>query len=257
MRGWSKSGKEVADEEEVWHPFGTRPISSSSAGVWHLRGYQIWRHSHKLNRSASSYLDCKVLPAGPKATPPPPPLLLQPPHGVCFENTPFGFEFGKDDADSAAEDGRAILTIIAFVVPLISRNRGCRKRDEGQTNQRSHAEGFGGSPSKQLFLSPSLEPRLPPPHSLGCVWYAAHVSGTRCVFPSCRLAGWTGGLSVALFCYVARSHRVTAPGLPSCLGSGPSLQCRMGDNLLIVAPSGCRTIRPTPSVLERVAAKEV
>ncbi|TNN64729.1 hypothetical protein EYF80_025035 [Liparis tanakae] len=68
---------------------------------------------------------------------------------------------GWDDADSAAEDGRAIPTIIAFVAPLTSRNRGCRKRDAGQTNQWSHAEGLGGSPSKQLFLSPSLEPLLP------------------------------------------------------------------------------------------------
>lgn len=37
---------------------------------------------------------------------------------------------------------------------------GCRKRGDSQSSQRSHVEGSGGSPSKQLFLSP---PREPPP----------------------------------------------------------------------------------------------
>ncbi|GAA6218439.1 uncharacterized [Lates japonicus] len=37
------------------------------------------------------------------------------------------------------------------------------------------------------------------------------------------------------------------PSLPSCLNSGPSLQCRMGDNLLIARPSARRTIKLTLS----------
>lgn len=126
---------------------------------------------------------------------------------------------------------------------VTSRVRGCRKREVGQTSQQSHAEGLGGSPSKQLFPSPSLEPPL----SLGCIWYAGHVCGILCVF--FHHAEWLGGTGpisgVILLCGPEPlSH---CPGLPSCLSSGPSLQCRMGDKLLITWPSACRAIRPTLS----------
>lgn len=113
-------------------------------------------------------------------------------------------------------------------------------RDEGQTSQWPHAEGLasGGSPSKQLFLSPSMELLTSPlpfllPHSLGCVWYAAHACRILCAFPSCRMDRPTWTLSVALFCCAGWSHWAAAPAFPSCRGSGPGLQCRMGDNLLI------------------------
>lgn len=59
-------------------------------------------------------------------------------------------------------------------------------------------------------------------------------------------AEWLGGprtiCSIILPCgSEPQSH---CAGLPSCLSSGLSLQCRMGDNRLIAAPSACGTIRP-------------
>lgn len=105
---------------------------------------------------------------------------------------------------------------------LTSRIRGCRKGGEGQSRQWSHAEGLGGSPSKQLFLSPSVEP--PPP--LLFLWDVLDMlvmSVGPCVF--FHRAEWLGGPGpisrIILLCGPEPlSH---CPGLPSCLSSGPSL----------------------------------
>ncbi|KAK2879799.1 hypothetical protein Q8A73_023611 [Channa argus] len=118
-----------------------------------------------------------------------------------------------------------------------------QEREERQTSQWSHAEGLGGSPSKQLFLSPSLEPPAP----LLFLWDMFDMpvmSVGSCVF--FHRAEWLGAGTISCIILLCGPEPLShCPSLPSCLSSGPSLQERMGDNLLIAERSTRRTIRTT------------
>lgn len=103
-----------------------------------------------------------------------------------------------------------------------------------------------GSPVNSRSCPPLWSPHLP----LLILWDVFDMllmSAGPCVF--FHRAEWLGGPGepiAGVFSLLCGPEPLShCPGLPSCLSSGPSLQCRMGDNLLIAAPSGCRTIRPT------------
>lgn len=107
-----------------------------------------------------------------------------------------------------------------------------QEKRRGPSSHWPHGGILGGSPSKQLFLSPAPEP-LSPLLFLWDVFDMLLMSVGSCVLLNC--AEWLSGpgpiSSIILLCGMQPvSH---CPSLPSCRNLGAGLQCRMGDNPLI------------------------